>query len=687
MAPRRAGALGKAFLLFATSGTLLYLSWVALQRGLDRRALDLPWLHALQDVVPSWVGVPAQSTPSPLNLDPHFHVPAEPQERHFDWTIRREVKAPDGIPRLMYTINGEFPGPTIEAVEGDTLVVRVRNEIDDDYEVSWVPVSSRLDLVHPEGHDRKFSIHWHGLSMRGMQVMDGAASFTSCPITPGNETTYTFTLHPEDVGTYWYHSHVGTSRGDGLWGMLVVHARRDERALFKELAPSSELHWDEDITVALGDHFHTMGPESLAMYVSKQLSKAEPVPESGLINGKHVFSCEMSRLTDVPCPAGDEDEVGEYTTFALESDKQYRLRLVNVGSLADVTFSVDGHTMTVIEADGTLVQPMKVHRVPLAPGQRYSVILHREPGFKTDRYWMRSDMSGECFKYMNPVLDPFTKAVVVYNRASDSGVGGWLSPLRVRSARDAISEYVFRRGARSVLRPQTTGWLPNVTDPGIPTVQCEDLQPGTLIPLVSDPAPPLDYANGDRREFVTIEVLERQKYLVPLAFLNSTTWRPYGNRGPSQQPQLHRLSHSNVSTPAEWYAEGTLNKEHELVAVTHPNKPIVFDLVIENLDDGPHPFHLHGHKFWVLHTGEMELAGFNYTSEVEASFDLAHAMKRDTIVVPMMGHVVIRWVADNPGVWALHCHMLVHLATGMAMSIVEQPELLQAQPTVPRTCQ
>ena len=83
----------------------------------------------------------------------------------------------------------------------------------------------------------------------------------------------------------------------------------------------------------------------------------------------------------------------------------------------------------------------------------------------------------------------------------------------------------------------------------------------------------------------------------------------------------------------------------------------------------------------------MERLRFQYTKEVEDSFDLARAMKRDTVVVPMLGHAVIRWVADNPGVWAFHCHMNVHLASGMAMAFVEQPQVLQARPPVPATCQ
>ena len=629
-------------------------------------------------------------TTGPLAMDPSYNASAPPQERFFDWTVERADMAPDGVKRLMYTINGQFPGPMMEVTEGDTLIVKVRNHIFDNYKVPPPPMSSKLLDVHPEGTDRKISIHWHGLSMRGMQVMDGTSAVTSCALTPGDEHTYRFVVQPEDVGTHWYHSHVGTSRADGLWGMLIVHAREDERKVLKERAPAHETHWDEEVAIAVGDHFHDMGPESLARYVSRWLQKAEPVPENALINGKHIFSCHHSRLSGVPCPAGDVDQVGEYTSFHLRPDRNYRLRLVNVGSLADITFSVDGHTMTVIEADGTLVEPMKVHRIPISPGQRYSVILHREPDAKMDRMWMRAEMSHECFQYTNPVMELESKAVVVYDgkTASWKDSENHMFPLRLRSYRRKVSEFIFHH-KRTLKLPTSKAWSPNVTDVGIPTEPCHDLEPDTLVPLIPDPAPELHLDQGDKREFVYVTVPILEKYsIVPMGFMNGSTWRPYGHRGRDRQPILHRIAHANSTEVEDWYNYDVLEPLHELVASPHPSKPVVFELVINNQDDSPHPFHLHGHKFWVMETGEMDpqFGGFDYYEDVGQVYPLDRRMKRDTVVVPMMGHAVIRWVADNPGVWAFHCHMMVHLASGMAMAIVEQPALLQQNPPVPRVC-
>lgn len=52
-------------------------------------------------------------------------------------------------------------------------------------------------------------------------------------------------------------------------------------------------------------------------------------------------------------------------------------------------------------------------------------------------------------------------------------------------------------------------------------------------------------------------------------------------------------------------------------------------------------------------------------------------MRRDTVTVPAQWHVVIRFVADNPGVWALHCHVAWHMEGGMFVSLLERPHDLK----------
>ena len=64
----------------------------------------------------------------------------------------------------------------------------------------------------------------------------------------------------------------------------------------------------------------------------------------------------------------------------------------------------------------------------------------------------------------------------------------------------------------------------------------------------------------------------------------------------------------------------------------------------------PHAMHLHGHHFRILtRNGKPEPL----------------TPWRDTVSLDPMQRVEVAFVADNPGKWLLHCHMLEHIAAGM----------------------
>src|SRR5262245_37521323 len=86
--------------------------------------------------------------------------------------------APDGREREIWGYNGQFPGPTIRVKEGDTLRVKVINELK-------VPTS----------------IHWHGMHQPGTWQMDGVEGVSAPPIDPGAEFVYEFRATP--AGTHW----------------------------------------------------------------------------------------------------------------------------------------------------------------------------------------------------------------------------------------------------------------------------------------------------------------------------------------------------------------------------------------------------------------------------------------------------------------------------------------------------
>jgi FtsP/CotA-like multicopper oxidase with cupredoxin domain len=73
------------------------------------------------------------------------------------------------------------------------------------------------------------------------------------------------------------------------------------------------------------------------------------------------------------------------------------------------------------------------------------------------------------------------------------------------------------------------------------------------------------------------------------------------------------------------------------------------ELVMVNKTPMPHPMHLHGHEYQVV-----EIDGQRFAGAV-----------RDTVLVPPGKRVVVAFDAENPGLWAFHCHLLYHLDAGM----------------------
>lgn len=92
--------------------------------------------------------------------------------RHLKWDVEYIFWSPDCQENLVMGINGQFPGPTIRAKAGDTLVVELTNKL------------------HTEG----VVIHWHGIRQFGTPWADGTASISQCAINPGETFYYRFKL-------------------------------------------------------------------------------------------------------------------------------------------------------------------------------------------------------------------------------------------------------------------------------------------------------------------------------------------------------------------------------------------------------------------------------------------------------------------------------------------------------------
>lgn len=105
-------------------------------------------------------------------LDTNWDYNAAPTVREYDWVIQNVEANPDGVFKLLTTINGKFPGELIRCNEGDTIVVHVENRA-----------------------ANATALHWHGLFQNGTNHMDGTPGATQCAIAPGRSFRYEFAVN------------------------------------------------------------------------------------------------------------------------------------------------------------------------------------------------------------------------------------------------------------------------------------------------------------------------------------------------------------------------------------------------------------------------------------------------------------------------------------------------------------
>ncbi|EFQ29014.1 multicopper oxidase [Colletotrichum graminicola] len=276
--------------------------------------------------------------------------------REYWFEVTNTTLAPDGVERMVLSINGTVPGPTIVADWGDTVVVHVKNAM----------------------QNNGTSIHFHGIRQNYTNEADGVASITQCPTAPGDSITYTW--HASQYGSSWYHSHFALQAWNGVFGGIMIRG------------PASA-PYDEDLgTILLNDWFHQTTDELYGV----ASSGGPPTPQTGLINGFGMYKGLGSRFTT-----------------AFESGKSYRMRLVNAAIDTHWKFMIDNHTLEVIAADFVPLNPFNTSEVSIGIGQRYDVIVRATQN--SGDYWLRAIPQLSCSANEN-TLD--IKGIVRYDNTS-----------------------------------------------------------------------------------------------------------------------------------------------------------------------------------------------------------------------------------------------------------------------------
>lgn len=562
-------------------------------------------------------------------LHPEAHIHREPATFHHEWVITEARRRPDGVLKNVFLINGLFPGPVLEARPGDVLVVTVVNRL-----ATTPRRRDDGDHHHPGG----ISFHWHGLYMRGQNRYDGAAGLTQNPIPPGANFTYEIQLAQDQWGTFWYHAHEQVQRADGLFGALVVHrpaCQGFETCGQQQQQPQPPgLEEEEDRLLLVGDWYHRPAGEVLAWYMRAGSFGNEPVPDSLLVNGKGVYDCAMA----VPARPVDCQQVQEPNVpkLSFEVGKRYRLRVVNHGSLAAFTIRTSGGTMRVKEVDGGNEVAPTGHGMSVGvvyPGQRVDLIL--TPAFpkktttddENGLAYLEISLDRENFQYPNPALKDRQQF-----------------PVRLSEPKAKTQE-------------STVNAL---------TLEHIDLASVTAL-VQGPPAPGLAARTADIT-MVVYTATQKLAHLhnIPHGFMNQTTWKPQQQEPPAPL----------VDVPREQWDENQFVPQIRRGGGSGGEAPWV-DVVVNNLDDGGHPFHLHGHDVYVLSSYRADRGWGSYNPfkgphdgvlPPGGAYNLVDPAKRDTFVVPRRGYTVVRFQADKEGIWMFHCQVLWHQASGMAMA-------------------
>ena len=595
--------------------------------------------------------------------------------------------------KLVLTLNGVIPAPTIIVDEGATIIAHIQN--------TYLSQAT--------------SIHWHGLDQFNTPWMDGVGGITQCQVQPG--TTFTHAFIAEVPGTFWYHSHTGTQRVDGLAGALVIRenetTREQASAAFANFGIGPYLDFPDRHTLMLGDWLEETGDNNILDIIlgfypnipieqiptrndqgynttdSFEGGEAGPIPYfSSLINGR-------GREESVPYPASRLSE------FTVQQGNSYRFRLVGAVSLFAQRFSIDGHNLTTIATDAYFIQPIEeVQSIIVHSGERYDFLLNATADISN--YIIRIETleaMSECLGNAPfTSLNHYAEAILHYETApGDNGIPSTLY--------QSISQSSPRRNCTSgpkcnAVNCPFENFLPSYG------VECINVNRFRL--LINTPAEELPnaYPSDDNHLFFLNLNFEGEGGTPSINGRNFLL--------PPYPPQTNRDLYNEYANICDNNQDCSDTANSAKCICTHRivleyNKTV--QLVVSSLGNflGAHPMHVHGHTFQVLKIGYPTYNdnGFVRQQNLDIQCDTDHTInatdqcpvrnftctnpswsggvspplsispntpRKDTVIIPAGGYVVLNFISDNPGVWFAHCHIEPHQILGMIIFIDEAIE-------------
>ncbi|KAF4445755.1 hypothetical protein F53441_10504 [Fusarium austroafricanum] len=537
-----------------------------------------------------------------------------PDGREFNIHTNYENFAPKGIMRH-YTLN-----ITESSLNADGQNFNEAKLFNNMYPGPWLEAcwGDTLNITVINSMKRNgTSIHWHGIRQNQTMDMDGVNGITQCPIAPGESFNYVFKT--TQYGTSWYHSHYSVQYADGLQGPITIHGPQSA-PYDATKRPLIMTDWSHESAFKL-----LFGGASLAN-------------KSILLNGRGNVSHHGFEPT-LPVPENYELHFNKTPTDRPRRPKRYLLRLINTSFESTFVFSIDNHWLQIVTSDFVPIEPYFNTSVLIGIGQRYNVIVEANP------------LAGD----VNPVPGDGNFWIRTWLADNCGGRAGGKGYERTG---------ILRYNHSDTALPSSQPWV-NISK------ACSDETYTSLrpkIPWYIGPAANAQSVDETGEQFnVTFDPNAKNrppfKEEYPLATFGLQ--KP-GTPGfmPLQinysNPVMMHLNESRKTYPEKWVVVPEDYTEKEWVYLV-----ITMDSASEATR--AHPIHLHGHDFALL---QQEEGQHYHPSRLNLKLD--NPPRRDVVLLPRGGFVVIAFKADNPGVWLMHCHIARHASEGLALQILER---------------
>jgi CopA family copper-resistance protein len=544
----------------------------------------------------------------------------------FDLTVAETAVNYTGKARRAVTINGSLPGPTLKWREGDTVTIRVHNQL-------------KVDT----------SIHWHGIILP--YEMDGVPGISFRGIAPGETFTYRFKV--AQSGTYWYHSHSGMQEQKGMFGAIIIDpARGDSVRADRDYIVQLADWTDEDphrILAKLkmqGDYYNDHQPTVMDFF--RDVAKAG----LGAALDKRKMWNEMrmspTDLADISAQTytyliNGQTAAANWTGLIRPGEK-VRLRFINAGAMTFFDVRIPGLKMTVVQADGQDVEPVEVDEFRMGVAETYDVIVTPKDeaytifaqsmdrsGFVRATLATRAGLTAPV-----PAVDPVEPLTLgdmmgAMDHGAHAGHGGDSAKADTDphaghgSAAMDHSKMDHSQNANPLAKPSTTVRHARTEyGPGV------DMRVDTPRTNLDDPGVGLRH-NGRR--------------VLTYADLRTRGGVP-DKRGAEREIELHLTGNMERYV---WSIDGVEYGRSTPVHFRHNER---LRVILHNDTMMTHPMHLHG--VW----SDLE--------DVEGNV----LVRKHTINVQPAQRISFLVTADALGRWAWHCHLLIHMDTGMFREVV-----------------